>query len=228
VNPRSRTILVIDDDMAVQMFVTQVLKIEGYQVLVAADLEEALHVSDVHPTDIHLILTDIMLPSTNGMALAQALVAKRPGTPVLYMSGAGSAAIHAIQFEGAPRGEFLEKPFTADMLATSVRALLLETATGLPVLDPAVRVPSPREATTEPVVLPSSSSDAATPRQGSDAIYRLESAVRCPQCQETILTLQAVRLLRTQVNFTSTLPRRGRVLVCPSCAAIVSAELTTF
>lgn len=228
VNPHSRTILVIDDDMSVQMFVTQVLKIEGYQVLVAADMQEALHVSDVYPSDIHLILTDIMLPSSNGMALAQALVEKRPRTPVLYMSGAGAAAIHAIQFEGAPVGEFLEKPFTANMLATRVRALLLETAGALGVPEPSGRAPLLREAVTEPLVLPPASSDAATQRQGSDAVYRLESAVRCPHCQETILTLQAVRLLRTQVNFTSTLPRRGRVLVCPSCSAIVSAELTTF
>ena len=128
VNPHAQTILVIDDDMGVQMFVTQVLRNEGYQVLAAADMEEALHVSDVCPTDIHLILTDIMLPTSNGMALAQALVAKRPGTPVLYMSGAGSDAIHAIQFEGAPIGEFLEKPFPPDMLVKRVRAVLLQAA----------------------------------------------------------------------------------------------------
>ena len=214
VNPRAQTILVIDDDMGVQMFVTQVLRNEGYQVLAAADMEEALHVSDVCPTDIHLILTDIMLPTSNGMALAQALIAKRPGTPVLYMSGAGSDAIHAIQFEGAPVGEFLEKPFPPDMLVKRVRAICWQAAA-----ESGARNRSGVSA---------SSSEAAAQRESSDAVYRLESAVRCPQCRETITTLQAVRLLRTQVNFTSTLPRRGRVLVCPSCAAIVSAELTTF
>ena len=108
----AKTILVIDDDMAVQMFVTKALKNMGFQVLAAADMQEALHMSDACPTEICLILTDIMLPTSNGMALAQALLAKRPSTPVLYMSGAGSEAIHALQFEGAPIGEFLEKPFT--------------------------------------------------------------------------------------------------------------------
>jgi DNA-binding response OmpR family regulator len=213
VNPQAQTILVIDDDMGVQMFVTQVLRNQGYQVLAAADLQEALHVSDVCPTDIHLILTDIMLPTGNGIALAHALVAKRPRSRVIYMSGAGSAAIHAIQFEGAPVGEFLEKPFPPDMLVKKVRAVLLQAAA---------------EAGAEPVGVSLSASDAAVQRPSSDAVYRLESGVRCPQCKETISTLQAVRLLRTQVNFTSTLPRRGRVLVCPSCAAIVSAELTAF
>jgi DNA-binding response OmpR family regulator len=213
VNPRAQTILVIDDDTGVQKFVTQVLRNEGYQVLAAADMQEALGVSDVYPTDIHLILTDIILPTGNGMALAEALVAKRPGTPVLYMSGAGSDAIHAIQFEGAPVGEFLEKPFPPDMLVKRVRAVLLQAAA---------------ESGAEPVGVSASTSEVAAQRQSSDAVYRLESAVRCPQCRDTISTLQAVRLLRTQVNFTSTLPRRGRVLVCPSCAAIVSAELTAF
>jgi len=59
-----------------------------------------------------------------------------------------------------------------------------------------------------------------------DAVYKLETAVKCPHCGETITTLKAVRLLRDQVNFTSTLPRRGRVVACPTCMAILPAELT--
>jgi DNA-binding response OmpR family regulator len=206
-----QTILVIDDDMGVQMFVTQSLRNAGYQVLAAADMQEALDLSDAFPADIHLIVTDIMLPTGNGMALAQTLVAKRPRTPVLYMSGAGSSAIHALQSEGAPIGEFLEKPFSADLLVARVRALMPAPTAQLSTAPIAVTPP-----------------DGVAARDSSDAIYRLESAVRCPQCGESIFTLQAVRLLRTQVNFTSTLPRRGRVLICPSCTSIVSAELTTF
>lgn len=59
-----------------------------------------------------------------------------------------------------------------------------------------------------------------------DAVYKLESPVKCPYCGETITTLKAVRLLRDQVNFTSTLPRRGRVVACPTCMAVLPAELT--
>jgi hypothetical protein len=60
----------------------------------------------------------------------------------------------------------------------------------------------------------------------SDAVYRLETPVRCPHCSESISTLKAVRLVRDQVSFTSTLPRRGRVLACPNCQAILPAELS--
>jgi predicted nucleic acid-binding Zn-ribbon protein len=62
--------------------------------------------------------------------------------------------------------------------------------------------------------------------QRFDAVYRLETPVKCPHCGETVRTLKAVRLLRDQVNFTSTLPRRGRVVACPNCQAILPAELT--
>jgi hypothetical protein len=59
----------------------------------------------------------------------------------------------------------------------------------------------------------------------SEAAYALETPVTCPCCRDTIRELRVVRLLRTKVNFTSTLPRRGRVMVCPHCATLVSAEL---
>jgi hypothetical protein len=64
------------------------------------------------------------------------------------------------------------------------------------------------------------------PRADGDAIYRLESPARCPQCGEVLSELRAVRLLRVEVNFTSMLPRRGRIVVCPYCQTIVPAELT--
>jgi len=60
----------------------------------------------------------------------------------------------------------------------------------------------------------------------SEAEYTLEYAAACPKCGAPINTLKVIRLLRTRVNFVSTLPRRGRVLACPMCRAIVSGELT--
>lgn len=67
---------------------------------------------------------------------------------------------------------------------------------------------------------------ATTSLPRGDAVYRLESPARCPQCGEVISELRAIRLLRVEVNFTSMLPRRGRVVVAPCCQTIVPAELT--
>jgi transposase len=61
-----------------------------------------------------------------------------------------------------------------------------------------------------------------------DAEYTLESPVRCPSCGETLTAVKAIRLLRARVNFTSTLPRRGRIVACPHCLAVIPAELSNF
>ena len=60
----------------------------------------------------------------------------------------------------------------------------------------------------------------------SEAEYTLEYRANCPKCGASLKTLKVVRLLRTKVNFVSTLPRRGRVMICPSCRSILSGELT--
>jgi hypothetical protein len=59
----------------------------------------------------------------------------------------------------------------------------------------------------------------------TEASYALEVPVRCGSCTETISEVRVVRMLRTKVNFTSTLPRRGRVLACPRCLTVISGEL---
>ena len=69
--------------------------------------------------------------------------------------------------------------------------------------------------------------DPETPTE-DEASYELESLVKCPHCQATLSTVNAVRLLRRKVNFTSTLPRRGFLVVCPSCRGIVPATIVTW
>jgi hypothetical protein len=58
-----------------------------------------------------------------------------------------------------------------------------------------------------------------------DAEYTLETPLRCPGCNAEINSVGVVRLMRIRVNFISMLPRRGHVIVCPSCGRILSAEL---
>jgi ribosomal protein L34E len=58
-----------------------------------------------------------------------------------------------------------------------------------------------------------------------EAEYTLETPVKCATCHEVLHSVSVVRLLRTRVNFTSSLPRRGYVVVCPSCGTVVPAGL---
>jgi hypothetical protein len=60
------------------------------------------------------------------------------------------------------------------------------------------------------------------------ARYVLGRPLSCPHCHEWIREIHIVRLTREHVPFTSTLPRNGRALVCPSCEGLLSAELSRF
>jgi DNA-binding LytR/AlgR family response regulator len=108
--------------------------------------------------------------------------------------------------------DYLTKPISQKQLRDAVRRAMtaLEEMPG--VADP----------------LPSTITELQTALGKIDAEYSLECPVRCPACGDTVSSLKAVRLLRAHVNFTSTLPRRGRLVVCPSCLAIVPAELSNF
>ena len=59
----------------------------------------------------------------------------------------------------------------------------------------------------------------------TEAEYTLESQVRCPACAQNLGAVHVVRLLRTRVNFTSSLPRRGYVVICPDCRTVIPAEV---
>ncbi len=61
--------------------------------------------------------------------------------------------------------------------------------------------------------------------QEVEAEYTLESTVKCSGCKQQLQSVNVVRLLRTKVNFTSSLSRRGYVVVCPSCHTIVPAVI---
>jgi hypothetical protein len=66
----------------------------------------------------------------------------------------------------------------------------------------------------------------AARRRMDGAQYSLEFPVQCPHCESQITTFRVFRLLRTQVSFTSTLPRKGYVIVCPECEKPISSELS--
>jgi hypothetical protein len=58
-----------------------------------------------------------------------------------------------------------------------------------------------------------------------EAVYQLESPVACLNCKAVLETVQVIRLLRTKVNFTSALPRRGYVVACPECKTVIPAAV---
>ena len=68
-------------------------------------------------------------------------------------------------------------------------------------------------------------SDQDSPSIG-EAEYALETALMCHHCRQELKSVSVIRLLRIRVDFVSTLPRRGHVIICPQCRGILSAELS--
>jgi two-component system, cell cycle sensor histidine kinase and response regulator CckA len=122
-SPRgSETVMIVEDEPAVRSFVASALRDEGYQLLLAASAEEAAHVSDEHPGAIDLLLTDAIMPGKSGIELASAMVAERPGLPVIIMSGYTKESLTVRGL--AEPVNLLRKPFTPTELRQRIRAAL--------------------------------------------------------------------------------------------------------
>nr|WP_315251712.1 response regulator [uncultured Duganella sp.] len=118
-----KKILVVDDEPLVRMVAVEVLSDLGYDVVEAEDGPGALNVLGTH-ADIDLLVSDVGLPNgMNGRQLADAVRARLPQLPVLFVTG---YAEHAVLNHGnlAPGMQLLTKPFTADALHLRVRQLL--------------------------------------------------------------------------------------------------------
>ncbi|MGZ3405748.1 MAG: ATP-binding protein, partial [Polyangia bacterium] len=115
------TVLLVEDDGDVREFVQDVLRAHGYQVLSAVDGAQALSVIEKHAGEIHLLVTDVIMPHMMGSEVAARITALRPSIKVLYISGYPGDAIVK---QGVPEHSFVQKPFSVTALARRVRALL--------------------------------------------------------------------------------------------------------
>jgi PAS domain S-box-containing protein len=119
----SETVLLAEDEERVRALTASVLGQLGYQVLQAGDGEEALVVARAYRGEIHLLLTDIVMPKRNGNELAVEIRRDRPGIKVLFSSGYTGDVV-AQQGALDPTVPFLQKPFTPRTLAVKVREAL--------------------------------------------------------------------------------------------------------
>ena len=107
----------------------------------------------------------------------------------------------------AERRTMISQPLTVSgnkpSTGTSLAAATLTSATALPVMP-----------------------QGAAAAGSAGAVYTLESPAQCPECDSEITTIHVIRVMRTQVSFTSTLPRKAYVITCPACRKLLSAGLS--
>lgn len=120
-------VLVVEDENQVREIVRRVLNKNGYSVLVAKDGDEALAVAHAHGGEIHLLLTDVVLPRMSGKELVDKLRSWAPSTRILLMSGYPQDILDHGTIEGGLA--LIEKPFTPEDLLRRVREILDSPAT---------------------------------------------------------------------------------------------------
>jgi CheY-like chemotaxis protein len=116
-------VILVEDESAIREMGRMMLEKLGYKVLTASAPEEAVRLAEEHPGDIHLLITDVVMPGMNGRDLADELRTFYPDIKILFMSGYTADVI-------AHRGvleedvQFIQKPFSMKDLGVKVREVL--------------------------------------------------------------------------------------------------------
>jgi two-component system, cell cycle sensor histidine kinase and response regulator CckA len=119
----NETVLLVEDDERVRELVRLALETGGYRVLEASDGQRALSEAESYGSEIHLLITDVIVPKMSGPQLAASLQATRPALKVLFMSGYTDDAI--VRFGLLPNEiPYIQKPFSSVALARKVRDVL--------------------------------------------------------------------------------------------------------
>jgi len=121
----TETILLVEDEKQIRKSSMEVLESLGYTIIDAKDGEHAIATAENYEGDIHLLLTDVVMPKMNGRELAREIKSLHPESSILFMSGYAYDIIsrHGILEEDV---HFLGKPFSPLTLAVSVRNALEE------------------------------------------------------------------------------------------------------
>jgi len=117
------TVLLVEDEPAILNMVKLILSSHGYLVVDASAPGEAIRLAHEYSGDIHLLMTDVIMPEMNGRDLAKNLLSIYPHMKRLFMSGYTSDVIahHGVLEEGV---NFIQKPFTVQDLTAKLRDVL--------------------------------------------------------------------------------------------------------
>jgi signal transduction histidine kinase/CheY-like chemotaxis protein len=121
----SETLLLVEDEPSVRRLARRILAEHGYRILEASNGAEALELALRTPHPIHLLVSDVVMPTMGGGELARTLLQSHPGMRILFLSG------YPLEQQGGehnalPAGGFLQKPFSDRSLLAKVRESLDE------------------------------------------------------------------------------------------------------
>ena len=115
-------ILIVEDEESLVSFIAEELKYENYEVLIAADGQEALTLFDVNEERVNLLLLDWMLPKVDGLTVARK-IRRRSQVPILMMT-ARDQVVDKVSGLDAGVDDYLTKPFDIEELLARIRVIL--------------------------------------------------------------------------------------------------------
>ena len=119
----NETILIVDDNPSIRQLIIETLKPLGYQCLQAASGKEAIDVVRKYDGEVHLLLTDVVMPYMNGRELAEKIRKERPDIKIIFMSGYTENIIahHGVLEQGI---NYISKPITPIALTQKIKIVL--------------------------------------------------------------------------------------------------------
>ena len=117
------TILLVEDEEAVRSFASRALRMRGYKVLEASGGEEALEIVKSGADEIHLLITDVVMPNMDGPTLVRHVKELKPDLAVIFMSGYAEEAFRRND-QNSEHIHFLPKPFGLKQLAAKVKDVI--------------------------------------------------------------------------------------------------------
>ena len=119
----TESILLVEDDEGILGLCQEILETLGYKVVVTQTPSQAIRLVEEHVGDIHLLITDVVMPGMSGRELTERITALKPGLKCLYMSGytADVIAHQGVLDEGI---HFIQKPFRPNDFAKAIREVL--------------------------------------------------------------------------------------------------------
>ena len=121
------TILVVDDESRMRKLIKDFLKVKGYEILEAADGEEALKVFEEQEHKINLILLDVMMPKQDGWSVLRQ-IRQVSNVPIVMLTARGEEQDELFGFELGV-DEYITKPFSPKILVARVEAILKRSTT---------------------------------------------------------------------------------------------------
>lgn len=114
-------ILLVEDDPSVRQLICKILSDYGYRVLQAGTAQEGIGIFKEHGDQIQMLVTDLIMPGMNGLALAESILKMRQKLPILFISGFVDDESHRVQIQNS---YFLHKPLVPREFVLKVRQIL--------------------------------------------------------------------------------------------------------